>query len=148
MNHQFVKDTYGRYRCKKCHITVVLGGVDTISIVNSRLPICGEATKEGVQKLRLQQSHPIPAVGVGTELKILLRRFGISPKSCQCDHRAMLMDLEGPDWCEQNRETIVDWLQEAAVKRHLPFLRPAGRTLVCWAVRRARAKLRILEATQ
>lgn len=79
--------------------------------------------------------------GVGTELKILLKRLGIqSVQGCQCDQRALAMDDEGIPWCERHIDKIVDWLEEEAKRRRLPFLRVAGKTLVRWAIRNAKKK--------
>lgn len=80
------------------------------------------------------------SAGAGTELAKLLRRLGINPKEqgCKCKSRARQMDKEGLDWCESNRELIVTWLQEEAAKRHLPFLRAAGRLLVRRAIQNAK----------
>jgi len=78
--------------------------------------------------------------GPGTQLKRILARFWIrSGDGCQCDQRALLMDEMGPDWCEENLETIVDWLAESAHQRHLPFSRRVARQLVTYAIHRARA---------
>ena len=84
-------------------------------------------------------------IGAGTELKRLLRRFGINPNDCKCEEHVLAMDIQGPDWCMQNLETIISWLEEAAHKRRLPFARMAGRVLVRRAIRDARRKLQILE---
>jgi hypothetical protein len=82
--------------------------------------------------------------GPGTELKALLKRFGIvASPGCSCTARAKLMDaneFNEPGWCEKNLETICDWLQEEATKRKLPFLRMAGKILVRKAIRNARKK--------
>jgi hypothetical protein len=81
--------------------------------------------------------------GPGTELKALLKRVGITASpGCSCNTRAKLMDaneLKEPGWCENNLETICDWLQEEATKRKLPFVRMAAKILVRQAIRRARA---------
>ena len=75
----------------------------------------------------------------GTALKGLLRRVGITATpTCPCNARAVQMDLWGPDECERRLDEIVGWLEEEARKRHLPFVRPAGRALVLAAIRRAR----------
>jgi hypothetical protein len=59
-----------------------------------------------------------------------------------------MMDENGPDWCEENLETIVGWLQEEAKRRKLPFVRTGARLLVRYAIRRARKKLKMLESQQ
>lgn len=77
--------------------------------------------------------------GPGTELKKLLKRIGIDAKpGCLCNARAAVMDRNGCDWCEANQETIVDWLQEEATKRKLPFIRLAGYAIIKLAIRKAR----------
>lgn len=88
-----------------------------------------------------------PSIGPGTELKTLLLRFRIVKSTgCGCGAKVRMMDENGPDWCKENLETIVDWLQEEATRRKLPFLRVGARQLVRYAIRRARMKLAMLEA--
>ena len=85
-------------------------------------------------------------IGPGTELKKLLRKFGIVPTPrCKCDQRAMIMDAEGPDWCRENLDTICDWMREEAEERKLPFSKLAARAMVMLAIHKARKKLEILE---
>ena len=77
--------------------------------------------------------------GPGTELKKLLSKVGIkATPNCSCNAKAKAMDKRGVEWCEQNVETICDWLQEEATKRKLPFLRAAGKALIYMAIRRAK----------
>jgi len=80
--------------------------------------------------------------GPGTELKALLKDWlGIvASPNCSCNARARQMDEWGPDLCEQNLQTIVDWLGEQAAARKLPFVRFAGEQAVKLAIRRARKK--------
>lgn len=78
--------------------------------------------------------------GAGTKLKALLGRIGIRPVGpCRCNARAALMDRKGPDWCEENIDTIVEWLREEATARRLPFVAPAARLVVRLAIRKARS---------
>jgi len=77
--------------------------------------------------------------GPGTELKALLAKIGIvASPGCSCNKRADVMNRNGIHWCEQNVETICDWLQEEATKRKLPFVRLAGKALIHLAIRRAK----------
>lgn len=77
--------------------------------------------------------------GPGTELKKLLKRFGIvASPTCSCNNRAQEMDMYGCDWCEQNMTKIVSWLRGEASKRKLPFADFVGRTLVKLAIAKAR----------
>jgi len=78
-----------------------------------------------------------PGGGAGTELVKLLRRFWI-PKCRRCLQRALEMDRRGPDWCEQNLETILGWLREGAEKRKLPFSQTIARLMVRRAIANAR----------
>ena len=80
-------------------------------------------------------------VGPGTELKLLLKRMGFVARGCKCEEHAAQMDDWGPDVCEENIETIVDWLGQEASKRHLPYNRFIGRLLVRRAIKNARKKL-------
>lgn len=100
-----------------------------------------DAMREARERLAAwREPPPTPQGGPGTELKMLLRRMGIVSRGCKCDERARQMDEWGIDGCKKNAETIVDWLAEEAAKRHLPFVRAAGRLLVKRAVRNARRK--------
>jgi hypothetical protein len=86
----------------------------------------------------LPPQEPAPAHGPGTELKRLLAMHGMTPKGCACDARAAEMNRRGPDWCEANIQTIVDWMKEEADRRGLLFWRPYARWLVRRAVRASR----------
>ena len=77
--------------------------------------------------------------GTGTELKKLLALFGIkSSPTCACNAKAAYLDHAGDDWCEENVETIVEWLKEEAARRGLPFFSTAGRMLVKRAIANSR----------
>lgn len=81
-----------------------------------------------------------PPSGPGTELKKLLMLIGIkATPNCTCNQRAKAMDERGCDWCEENIETICDWLKEEADKRGLLFLRSAAKLMVRRAIHNARA---------
>lgn len=87
----------------------------------------------------LPPSNGAIASGPGTELKKLLSKVGIKASAtCSCNKRARRMDERGIEWCEQNVETICDWLQEEATKRKLPFVRLAGKALIHLAIKRAK----------
>jgi len=62
-------------------------------------------------------------IGPGTELRRLLHSLGIHEKTgCQCNKRAKMMDENGPQWCRENMETILDWLRQEARKRNIPWV--------------------------
>jgi len=77
---------------------------------------------------------PTPS-GPGTELKLILKKFGIRAKGCGCTSRAAEMDRRGPEWCRENIDRIVGWLRGQARKRKLPFSRSAAKILVRLAIR-------------
>lgn len=77
--------------------------------------------------------------GAGTHLKRLLAKLGITETAgCGCKNHAATMDRMGADWCEENLDTIVGWLREAAEKQGRLFLEWPARQLVKIAIRRAR----------
>lgn len=79
------------------------------------------------------------STGPGAELKALLSKMGFSAsESCACNKRAQVMNEKGIQWCEENIETICDWLAEESAKRNLPFIRSAGKLLIRMAIRNAK----------
>jgi hypothetical protein len=78
----------------------------------------------------------------GTMLKSLLSRIGLEASpDCSCNAKAAHMDMMGCQWARDNLDTVVDWLEEEAKKRGLPFVRMAGRGLVTLAIRLAERKV-------
>ena len=77
--------------------------------------------------------------GTGTQLKNLLAWFNINAKEkgCGCRSLQRKMDRNGPGWCRDNREEILDHLAKEAKKRGLPFLRLAAEKLLELAIRRS-----------
>lgn len=79
--------------------------------------------------------------GPGTELKNLLARLGFkSGSECACNRHARQMNEWGVRGCdhEDRIAQIVDWLDEEARTRGVPFSRLAARLLVRTSIRRAR----------
>lgn len=115
-----------------------------LSDVLSRATVDGdrvELSPENYHALVAKYRSP-PASGPGAELKKLLSKIGItSSPSCSCNNRAKTMDEKGIQWCEENVETICDWLQEEAAKRKLPFVRLAGKAIINLAIRRAKKNI-------
>ena len=88
-----------------------------------------------------------PPGGPGTELKKLLSWVGIrATEGCQCDDRALLMDIMGADECEERLDEIVGWLEEEAAERGLPFVRSVASLAVTQAIRNSRRQGPDLEA--
>lgn len=85
------------------------------------------------------ESHPN---GPGTLLSSTLASFGItSSPTCSCKQRAVLMNENGPEWCEENFDTIIGWLKEEATKRKLPFIETAARLLLRRAINKSKRLL-------
>lgn len=76
--------------------------------------------------------------GVGTELKALLSYINIKASpNCSCNAKAKTMNKNGIQWCKDNQDTIVSWLEEEAKKRKLPFIRYGAKKIVQLAIYRA-----------
>jgi len=73
--------------------------------------------------------------GVGSILHGMLSKVGINPKDCACEQHIKEMDENGPDWCEHNLDTVVEWLRVSAAERGLPFVAFIARRIVQRAIR-------------
>ena len=117
----------------------------------------GDWTKSGAEKIILSLLGPDPTAflqsqfprtleqdpnGPGTILAGMIKSLGINASpTCSCRQRAIQMNIEGPDWCEENIETIIVWLREEAKKRSLPFIDIAVRAMVKAAISKSRRLL-------
>jgi hypothetical protein len=82
------------------------------------------------------------ASGVGEELaRILVALMIKHTAGCKCEERAKTMDEMGPAWCRENRGLILDWMQEEAGRRGLPFLRLAADFVLERAILRVEQRL-------
>ena len=80
--------------------------------------------------------------GPGSILSGMLSGLGIkSAPTCSCKRRAIEMNMRGPDWCEQNIDSIVGWLEEEAKKRKLPFIKTIAKLMVQRAISKSRRLL-------
>ena len=80
--------------------------------------------------------------GPGSILSKMLSKIGIkSTPNCACKRHAINMNINGPDWCEQNVDTIVGWLRVEAQNRKLPFLDLPAKILILKAVAKSRKLL-------
>lgn len=107
--------------------------------------VCG-AIYSGEFRVRavcgIDRSTPVPKGGPGTELKKILARFGIKATvNCKCNTRARAMDDYGVEWCEDNLETIVEWMKEEAANRGVPFVSALARMIVRRAIADAKRSL-------
>jgi hypothetical protein len=79
--------------------------------------------------------------GVGTELSKILESIGIkSSPNCSCKKRAATMDQNGIEWCENNKETIIGWLEEEAKKRKMLFSKTIAGIVLNRAIKAAKKK--------
>jgi hypothetical protein len=79
--------------------------------------------------------------GPGTELKATLAWWGIeATPDCSCTARANRMDEEGVQWCWDNFELIMGWLEEEAKKRKNTFVPMAARLVLRRAIKAAAKK--------
>lgn len=72
-------------------------------------------------------------VGPGTDLKNMISWFIWDTSATECNsciNREHLMNLWGKQGCRDNIELILDWLQESAAKRRLPFIRSLVKLVV------------------
>ena len=78
-------------------------------------------------------------LGPGTHLKNMLAAFGIKAKEkgCKCGHWQKKMDKNGPQWCRDHKDEILDHLAKEAKKRGLPFVKLAASKLLELAIRRS-----------
>jgi len=65
--------------------------------------------------------------------------FLFNKDSCSaCKKRIWLMNKWGPDGCEINRPTILEWLRRAAHEEGVPFIQPFVNAMITEAIRRSR----------
>jgi len=77
--------------------------------------------------------------GAGSILSNMLSSIGIkSSPSCACRKHALEMNEKGPDWCEQNMNTILAWLKDESTKRKLPFIESVAKMMINKAISKAR----------
>lgn len=80
--------------------------------------------------------------GPGTILTGMISTLGIkSTSNCSCRRHALQMNDNGPDWCEQNMDTILGWLKEESAKRNLPYIEMVAKAMVQRAISKSRRLL-------
>ena len=84
--------------------------------------------------------------GPGSILTNMIKTIGIkSSSNCSCRKHALEMNDKGPDWCEQNMDTILSWLKEESTKRKLPYVEFVAKSMVQRAIYKSR-KLKAAKA--
>jgi hypothetical protein len=117
----------------------------------------GDWTKSQVDAIVLSQLGPNPQAylqsrfprtleqdpnGPGSILAGMIKVLGINASpNCSCRQRAIQMNVEGPDWCQNNMDTIISWLKEESQKRSLPFVDMIARAMVNRAISKSRRLL-------
>jgi len=80
--------------------------------------------------------------GPGSILTRMISTLGIkSSSNCSCRKHALEMNEKGPEWCEQNIDTILGWLKEESLKRGLPFIESVARLMVNAAISKSKKLL-------
>lgn len=73
--------------------------------------------------------------GTGSILAGMIHSLGIKmTANCSCRRHALEMNEKGPEWCEQNIDTILSWLEEESKKRSIPFVKPVAKLMVQRAI--------------
>jgi hypothetical protein len=105
------------------------------------LSVLGDNPSEYLQALLPKTLEMYPN-GPGSVLSGMLSSLGIkSAPTCSCKRRALEMNSRGPEWCEQNIDQIVGWLEEEAKKRKLPFIKTVAKLMVQRAISKSRRLL-------
>lgn len=104
------------------------------------------AAKRGLHDATQLDAAAPASRGPGSELRKMLGSIGIHPRGekCRCNEHSREMDRLGAEWCEENLESIIDWLEGEAKSRPLMgflFSRYLARKVVLEAIERARAAL-------
>ena len=112
------------------------------SIGNRRLKeLMGDDPQQFLQSLIRSTLEDNPN-GPGTILSGMLSTIGIkSTANCSCRRHALEMNEKGPDWCNENMSTILEWLKEESSKRKLPFVESLAKMLVKRAIRQSKTAL-------
>lgn len=101
----------------------------------------GDNPQDFLQKLFPRTLEADPN-GPGTILSGMISAMGIkSTPNCSCRRHALEMNQKGPDWCEENLGTILNWLEEESKKRNLPFVRTVAKMIVQRAINKSRRLL-------
>lgn len=103
--------------------------------------LAGDNIQEYLQKFIPRTLEADPH-GPGSILSGMLSSLGIkSSEGCSCKRRAVAMNVQGPDWCEENKDTILSWLEEESKKRKLPFVKMIADAMVSRAIKKSRRLL-------
>ena len=128
--------------CRVCSIVAKPRQVNRITETLAGINL-ESATTDKPQK-KTQSARP-KGEGAGTELHKILESLGITTKrDCKCLERAWQMNEMGPQWCRENVDTIISWLEHEAKRRKFRWLfrRFAAKLLVLQAIKSAEKQAR------
>lgn len=75
--------------------------------------------------------------GPGTAIKEMFSLMLIDAKpDCLCHQRAQYLDILGYRWAMQNIDTVIDWFEDEAKNRGMPFEREVAKRLAIVAMKR------------
>ena len=116
-----------------------LGDNRSLSLFQTKLKeLMGENPQAYLQNLFPKTLESDPD-GPGAILAGMISAMGIkSTPNCSCKRHALEMNTNGPDWCEENLGTILDWLNEESKKRNLPFVRTVAKLIVQRSINKSR----------
>jgi hypothetical protein len=119
-----------------------LGDNRSLSALKQKvIEIIGPDPKSFLQGLFPPTLESVPN-GPGSVLSGMISAMGIkSTPNCSCRRHAIEMNTHGPEWCEENLGTILEWLNEEAKKRNLPFVRTVAKLIVQRAINKSRRLL-------
>lgn len=123
----------------------IMGDWTQAQVERALLARLGDNIQESLQNMfpRTLEQNPN---GPGSILTGMISTLGIkSSSSCSCRRHALEMNDKGPDWCDQNTETILGWLKEESTKRGLPYVEMVAKAMVQRAINKSR---RLLEKEQ
>lgn len=77
--------------------------------------------------------------GPGTILAGMFSMLGIKAgKNCSCKRHALEMNVKGLEWCENNRKTILGWLEQESKNRKIPFVETLANMVLTRAFNKSR----------
>jgi hypothetical protein len=116
---------------------------ENITIQEAQEKLLEVAEKEGGVQAFLQKTFP-PTLesdpyGPGSILAGMFSSLGIkATPNCSCKKRALEMNLRGVEWCEENIETICEWLKEESSKRRIPYVDTVAKMVVRRAINKSK----------
>lgn len=118
------------------------GAITSVTGEQKLLDLMGEDQEYWINQ-RLSKFRP-PKLqddpyGPGTILHNMLKKIGIkADANCNCVSHAISMNKNGPEWCENNIDKILEWLKQESEKRKIPFIQSVAKLLVQRAINKSK----------